>query len=119
MSTPPITSTFQDRFAQACQVATFTLDKGGPSYLQWEVATVQRGQRVKLDDLFFTEEEARISADLLRGTFRGARADVHSYAPHWNPSPAQEVAYRLEALQCREMLARRVGVHLPMPKGAA
>lgn len=119
MSTSPITITFPNRFAQACQVASFTLDRDGPSYLQREVATVQCGHRVKLDGIFFTEEEACISADLLCGTFCSARADVHSYALHWNPSPAREAAYRLKALQCREMLARRLGAHLSVPKGAA
>ncbi|MGJ7548485.1 hypothetical protein [Pseudomonas alloputida] len=114
----PDPPTFQERFARACDVATFTLDKGGPCYLLWEVEHVQAGQRVKLDGVFFTEEEARISADLLRGTLRGARASMSSYAPHWNPDPAREAAIRLEALQCREMLARRLGVHLAMPQEA-
>ncbi|AUZ57482.1 hypothetical protein PRJ_0860 [Pseudomonas sp. XWY-1] len=99
-------------------MATFTLDKGGPCYLLWEVDRVQAGQRVKLDGVFFTEEEARISAALLRGTLRGARASMSSYAPNWNPCPAREDSIRLEALQCREMLARRLGVHLSMPQEA-
>jgi hypothetical protein len=55
---------------------------------------------------------------LLRGTLRGARASMCSYAPNWNPDPAREAAIRLEALQCREMLARRLGVHLTMPQEA-
>ncbi|WP_441252964.1 hypothetical protein [Pseudomonas putida] len=99
-------------------MATFTLDKGGPCYLLWEVDHVQAGQRVKLDGVFFTEEEALISADLLRGTMRGARASMSSYAPNWNPCPAREASIRLEALQCREMLARRLGVYLAMPQEA-
>lgn len=111
-------STFQERFARACDVATFTLDKGGPSYLLWEVENVQAGQRIKLDGVFFTEEEARISADLLRGTLRGAFASMSSYAPNWSPDPAREASIRLKALQCREMLARRLGVHLAMPQEA-
>ncbi len=116
MTTQPVPSTFQERFARACDVTTFTLDRGGPSYLLWEVDHVQAGQRVKLDGVFFTEEEARISADLLRGTMRGPRASMSSYAPNWNPCPAREASIRLEALQCREMLARRLGVHLAMPQ---
>ncbi|HDS1734903.1 TPA: hypothetical protein QEM55_001918 [Pseudomonas putida] len=111
-------STFQERFSRACDVATFSLDKGGPCYLLWEVDHVQAGQRVKLDGVFFTEEEARVSADLLRGTMRGARASMWSYAPNWNPDPAREASIRLEALQCRKMLARRLGVHLAMPQEA-
>lgn len=31
---------------------------------------------MKLDGVFFTEEEARISADLLRATLRGARPSI-------------------------------------------
>jgi hypothetical protein len=118
MTIQPAPSTFQERFARACDVATFTLDKGGPCYLLWEVDRVQAGQRVKLDGVFFTEEEARISAALLRGTLRGARASMSSYAPNWNPCPAREDSIRLEALQCREMLARRLGAHLSMPQEA-
>ncbi|SPO53619.1 conserved protein of unknown function [Pseudomonas sp. JV551A1] len=118
MTIQPAPLTFQERFARACDVATFTLDKGGPCYLLWEVDHVQAGQRVKLDGVFFTEEEARISADLLRGTLRGARASMCSYAPNWNPDPGREAAIRLEALQCREMLARRLGVHLAIPQEA-
>jgi len=118
MTIQPVPSTFQERFARACDATTFALDKGGPCYLLWEVHHVQAGQRVKLDGVFFTEEEARISADLLRGTLRGARAYMCSYAPNWNPDPAREASIRLEALQCREMLARRLGVHLAMPQEA-
>lgn len=116
MTIQTVQQTFQERFARACDVGTFTLDKGGPCYLLWEVEHVQAGQRVKLDGVFFTEEEARISADLLRGTLRGARASRSSYAPNWNPDPSREASIRLEALQCREMLARRLGVHLAMPQ---
>lgn len=118
MTIQPAPCTFQDRFARACDVATFTLDKGGPCYLLWEVDHVQAGRRVKLDGVFFTEEEAQISADLLRGTMCGARASMSSYAPHWNPDPAREASIRLEGLQCREMLARRLGVHLAIPQEA-
>lgn len=118
MTIQPVQATFQERFTRACQVDTFTLDNGGPCYLLWDVEHVQAGKSVKLDGAFFTEEEARISADLLRGTLRGARASMTSYAPNWNPDPAREAAIRLEALQCREMLARRLGIHLPMPQEA-
>ena len=118
MTIKPAPSTFQARFTRACDVATFALDKGGPCYLLWEVEHFQAGQRVKLDGVFFTEEEARISAELLRGTLRGARASMSSYAPNWNPDPVREASIRLEALQCREMLARRLGVHLAMPQEA-
>lgn len=114
----PSQPTFKDRFEAACQVPTFTLDKGGPCYCLWDVQHVKSGQRVKVDGVFFTEEEARISADLLKGTLGGTRAYMSVYAPNWNPDPRREAAIRLEALQSREMLARRLGVHLPMPQEA-
>ncbi len=68
--------------------------------------------------VFFTEEEARISADLVKGTLRGARAYLSIYSPEWNPDPAREADLRLEAMQCRQMLARRLGVALPATEEA-
>lgn len=44
MTIQPAPSTFQERFARTCDVATFTLDKGGPCYLLWEVEHVQAGK---------------------------------------------------------------------------
>ena len=48
MTIQPAPSTFQERFARACDVVTFALDKDGPCYLLWEVEHVQAGQRVSL-----------------------------------------------------------------------
>lgn len=81
MTIQPVQQTFQERFARDCDVATFTLDKSGPCYLLWDVDHAQADQRVKLDGVFFTEREARISADLLRGTMRGARAYCGAMRP--------------------------------------
>lgn len=114
-SQAPTNTSFQDRFRTACQVTEFARHQGGPCYCLWDVQHVRSGQHVKVDGVFFTEEEARISADLLKGTLGGTRAYMVIYAPHWRPDPHQEAAIRLEALQCREMLARRLGVCLPMP----
>ncbi|ANC01383.1 hypothetical protein AB688_04260 [Pseudomonas putida] len=117
-SKAPTQTSFQDRFRVACQVTEFTLHQDGPCYCLWDVQHVKQGQHMKVDGVFFTEEEARISADLLKGTLGGTRAYMSVYAPNWNPDPRREASIRLEALQCREMLARRLGVHLPMPQEA-
>lgn len=114
----PLQPSFKDRFEAACQAADFTPHDNRPCYCLWDVQHVKSGQRVKVDGVFFTEEEARISADLLKGTLGGTRACMSVYAPNWNPDPQREAAIRLEALQSREMLARRLGVHLPMPQEA-
>lgn len=109
---------YQERFTEACKVGDFAVNPiaiGG--YNVWDVQHLSQGQKVAIDGPFFTEEEARISADLLRGTFRGARAYQACHTSAWNPDPARERAIRIQALQCREMLARRLGLHLPMPHG--
>lgn len=111
-------STFQDRFRTACQVDDFAPYRGGPAYCLWDVQHVKSGKKVVVDGVFFTEEEARISADLLKGTLGGTRAYMCAYYPTWNPDPRREAAIRMEALQCREMLARRLGMHLAMPQEA-
>ena len=110
MTTEISKSSFQQRVAQACKSEHFTLHECGPCYSLWNVQHVKDGSHARLDGVFFTEEEAHISADLLRGTMCGARAYKVIYAPTWRPDPAREAAIRLEALQCREMLARRLGV---------
>lgn len=112
MTAQSTSPTFQQRFALACQSTTFAPQGDGPSYQLWDVQRVQDGQKVRIDGVFFTEEEARISADLMKGTLRGARAYLAIYSPEWNPDPAREAALRLEAMQCRQMLARRLGVPL-------
>ncbi|HGM5581906.1 TPA: hypothetical protein ACKP22_003614 [Pseudomonas putida] len=68
--------------------------------------------------MFFTEAETCIPADLLKGTLGSTRAYMSIYAPDWNPDPRREASIRLEASQCREMLTRRLGVHLPVAQEA-
>ncbi|AYO02154.1 hypothetical protein D8767_25655 [Pseudomonas sp. LTGT-11-2Z] len=110
---------YKDRFSEACKIVDFTANPIAVSgYDVWNVQCVQRGRLVDIDGPFFTEHEARISVDLLRGTFSGARAHQACYCSSWNPDPARERAIRIHALQSREMLARRLGVHLAMPQEA-
>lgn len=109
--------TYQERFNEACKVEDFAANPIAISgYDVWDVQHVHGGQKVTLDGPFFTEDEARISADLLRGTFRGARAYQVCHCSAWNPDPIREKTVRIQALQSREMLSRRLGVHLPMPQ---
>jgi hypothetical protein len=106
-----------DRFKAACQEQTFhpyPLAHGPNSgYRVWDVQHVRDGQRVTIDGPFITENEARISADLLRGTFRGARAYDAIYDRIWNYDPAREVLERDQALMSRALLAIRLGVSVP------
>lgn len=106
--------TYKERFAEACKVADFaTATKAVSGYIVWEVQHVRDGQRVTIAGPFFTEDEARITADLLRGTFRGARAYDSTHLPTWNPDPLREKAIREEAMASRMMLAAQLGTELP------
>lgn len=108
---------YKDRFSEACKTGDFAVNPIAVSgYDVWNVQCVQRGRHVDIDGPFFTEDEARISADLLRGSYRGVKAASTCHCAAWNPDPGRERAIRIQALQCREMLARRLGVHLPMPQ---
>lgn len=108
---------YQDRFSEACKTGDFAVNPIAVSgYDVWNVQCVQRGRHVDIDGPFFTEEEARISAGLLRGSYRGVKAVSACHCAAWNPDPAREKAIRIQGLQSREMLARRLGVYLPMPK---
>ncbi|MBZ9781607.1 hypothetical protein K9857_08585 [Pseudomonas sp. REP124] len=69
--------THLERFNEACKTTHMEsyLQHGPDSgYLVWDVQHVHDGENVTVDGPFFTEEEAQISAELLRGTFLGARA---------------------------------------------
>ena len=70
--------TFQERFTEACSTQKFKpyelIQGPDAGYLVWEVQHVRNGQQVTIDGPYFTEKEARVSADLMRGAFRGARA---------------------------------------------
>lgn len=106
--------TGQERFAEACKTNSFEsypLKQGPDSgYLVWDVRHVRDGQKVSIDGPFFTEEEARVSADLLRGTFRGARAYQGVYDRIWNYDPKREQLQLDQARMSRSLLAIRLGV---------
>lgn len=104
-------SAYQDRFSAACKVIDFAANaKAISGYDVWAVRCVRDGQNVDIDGPFFTEEEATISADLLRGTFRGARAYFACHCAAWNPAPEREVLIRNQARMTRSLLAIRLGV---------
>lgn len=110
-------SSYQERFAEACKSQRFQSHEliQGPDagYLVWEVQHPRDGQKVIIDGPFFTEEEARVSADLLRGTFRGARAYQLNYDRVWNYDPRQEKLITDQARMSRSLLAIRLGVSAP------
>ena len=109
--------TFQERFTEACKTirfASYPLKQGPDSgYLVWDVQHVRDGQKVTIDGPFFTEEEARVSADLLRGTFRGARAYQMIYDRIWNYDPRREQVTFDQAQMSRSLLAIRLGTTVP------
>lgn len=110
-------TTYQERFAEACKTtrfAPYTLKQGPDSgYVVWDVQHVRDGQKVTIDGPFFTEDEARVSADLLRGTFRGARAYQGIYDRFWNYDPRHEQVTVDQARMSRSLLAIRLGVSVP------
>ncbi|AKV06151.1 hypothetical protein B723_06990 [Pseudomonas fluorescens NCIMB 11764] len=109
--------THEERFAEACKTDSFEsypLKQGPDSgYLVWDVQHVRDGQKVAIDGPFFTEEEARVSADLLRGTFRGARAYKTIRDRIWNYDPRNEQVTFDQARMSRSLLAIRLGVKAP------
>lgn len=114
--------TYQERFAEACKTNCFEpypLKQGPDSgYLVWDVQHVRDGQKVTIDGPFFTEEEARVSADLLRGTFRGARAYKTIRDRIWNYDPRDEQVTFDQARMSRSLLAIRLGVKAPTNSAA-
>ncbi|WP_395601337.1 hypothetical protein AB4P97_16120 [Pseudomonas sp. A1230] len=110
-------NTYQERFAEACKThcfASYPLKQGPNSgYVVWDVQHVRDGQKVTIDGPFFTEDEARVSADLLRGTFRGARAYQGIYDRIWNYDPRREQVTIDQANMSRSLLAIRLGVEVP------
>jgi hypothetical protein len=80
----------------------------------WDVQHVRDGQKVTIDGPFFTEDEARVSADLLRGTFSGARAYEVIYDRIWNYDPRREQVTFDQAHMSRSLLAIRLGVEAPI-----
>jgi len=110
-------TTYQERFTEACKTnrfASYPLKQGPDSgYLVWDVQHVRDGQKVTIDGPFFTEDEARVSADLMRGTFRGARAYEVIYDRIWNYDPRREQVTFDQARMSRSLLAIRLGVEVP------
>ncbi|KAF2390786.1 hypothetical protein [Pseudomonas frederiksbergensis] len=116
-------TTYQERFAEACKTncfASYPLIQGPDAgYLVWEVQHPRAGQKVVIDGPFFTEDEARVSADLMRGTFRGARAYQAIYDRVWNYDPRREQATFDQARMSRSLLAIRLGVEPPTSSAAS
>ncbi len=111
------TPTYQERFTDACNAQNFKpyelIQGPNAGYLVWEVQHVRNGQQVTIDGPYFTEEEARVSADLMRGTFRGARASETIYNRVWNYDPRQEQLTIDQAHMSRAVLAIRLGLPAP------
>lgn len=102
------------RFTKACEATDFV---GAPGtvggYIVWTVEHVRDGQRVEIEGPFFTEEEARISAELMRIAYRGARAYQSIHSSAWNPDVNREVAIRDDAMAARMILAGQLGMEIP------
>lgn len=111
------TPTYQERFTDVCNTQKFKpyelIQGPNAGYLVWEVQHVRNGQQVTIDGPYFTEEEARVSADLMRGTFRGARASETIYSRVWNYDPRQEQLTIDQAHMSRAVLAIRLGLSAP------
>ena len=109
--------THRDRFEEACKTNRFEshpLSQGPDSgYLVWDVQHVRDGVKVTIDGPFFTEEEARVSAELLGGTFRGARAYKAIHDRIWNYNPLHEQVIFDQARMSRSLLAIRLGTTVP------
>lgn len=102
------------RFAEACKATDFTTDPGTiGGYVVWTVQHVRDGERVEIEGPFFTEEEARISAELMRIEYRGARAYQSTHCSAWNPDVKREIAIRNDAMAARMMLAMQIGAAVP------
>ncbi|QYY82791.1 hypothetical protein [Pseudomonas germanica] len=101
------------RFAEACKDTDFNADPstiGG--YIVWTVQHVRDGERVEIEGPFFTEEEARISAELMRIEYRGARAYKSTHCSAWNPDEKREIAIRDDAMATRMILAGQLGMQI-------
>jgi len=109
--------TFQERFTEACKTQKFEpyelIQGPDAGYTVWEVQHVSGGQQVTVDGPYFTEEEARVSADLMRGTFRGDRASETIYNRVWNYDPRLEQLTIDQAGMSRAVLAIRLGLPAP------
>ena len=107
-------TTYQERFTEARKTTDFANhNKMVGGYVVWDVQHTRDGQKVVIDGPFFTEDEAQVSADLLRDTFRGARAHQAIHCSAWNPNPLREKAIRDDAMASRMILAMQLRVDVP------
>ncbi|MGV6954716.1 hypothetical protein [Pseudomonas chlororaphis] len=102
------------RFAEACKTKDFATDPGTiGGYVVWTVQRMRDGERVEVEGPFFTEDEARISAELMRIEYRGARAYQSTHCSAWNPDVNREIAIREDAMAARMILAAQLGMEIP------
>lgn len=117
MTEPSNSSTsHRERFAEACKSTDFeehpTMVAG---YKVWNVSDIVKGGRKDFDGPYFTEEEARIAAELWQATpgRKCARAEVTFHCAAWNPDPRREKAIRKDAMAARMILAELIGTDIP------
>ena len=106
----------QQRFALACKTGDFEPHPGTlGGYKVWGVTDIVKGGRDQFDGPYFTEEEAKISAELWKSVpgRRCARADASIHCAAWNPNPAREKAIRDDAVASRLILAEQLGMEFP------
>lgn len=113
--------THRELFAEACKSTDFdehpTMVAG---YKVWNVSDIVKGGRKDFDGPYFTEEEARIAAELWQATpeRKCARAEVTFHCAAWNPDPKREKAIREDAMAARMILAELIGADVPKSSAA-
>ncbi|WP_443700914.1 hypothetical protein [Pseudomonas sp.] len=111
----------KDRFAEACSATDFQAQPGTiGGYKVWGVSDIVKGGREIFDGPYFTEEEARIAADLWKATpdRKCARADPSIHCAAWNPNPNRELDIRRDAVAARTILAELIGAEPPKPNAS-
>lgn len=108
--------THRERFAEACKITDFEEHPtvvGG--YKVWDVSDIVKGGRKDFDGPYFTEDEARIAAELWQAVpeRKCARAEVSIHCAAWNPDPIREKAIREDAMAARMILAEQIGAAVP------
>ncbi|NNA53217.1 hypothetical protein [Pseudomonas lactis] len=113
--------THQERFAEACRATDFEDHPGTlGGYKVWGVSDIVKCGREIFDGPYFTEDEARIAADLWKATpeRKCARVDVSIHCAAWNPNPNRELDIRRDAVAARTILAELIGAELPKPNAS-
>lgn len=104
----------QRLFAEACKTVNFATDPASiGGYFVWDVQQVRDGEKVRIEGPFFTEAEARVSADVMRNEYPRCRAYQSSYSAAWMPDVNREIAIRDEAIAARMILAGQLGMEIP------